>query len=71
MRIKAICLLPESLKELLWMLTEQPLLGFECPELQPNMRSLSIESHTLFYRVAPNAVEIIRILHGAKTHSDT
>jgi toxin ParE1/3/4 len=53
-----------TIKKQLWLLTQQPLMGTERPELLPNTRSLPIESHTLFYRVAVNRVEIIRVLHG-------
>lgn len=52
-----------TIKDLFWSLAEQPLMGIERPELLPNTRSLSIQSHTLFYRVTPNQVEIIRVLH--------
>ena len=54
----------ETLKSQLWSLIEQPNMGSERPELVPGMRSLSIESHILFYRVTANRVEIIRVLHG-------
>ena len=54
----------ETLKNQFWSLTEQPLIGVERPELLPDVRSLPIESHTLFYRVTTDKVEIIRILHG-------
>lgn len=53
-----------TIKKQLWLLTQQPLMGTERPELLPDTRSLPIESHTLFYRVAVNRVEIIRVLHG-------
>jgi toxin ParE1/3/4 len=53
-----------TLKEQFWSLTEQPLLGIERPELLPDIRSLSIQSHTVFYRVAAKQIEIIRVLHG-------
>ena len=53
-----------GIKNQFWLLTEQPLMGAERPELLPDIRSLPIESHTLFYRVTSNKVEIIRILHG-------
>jgi toxin ParE1/3/4 len=52
------------IKNQFWLLTQQPLMGTERPELLPNIRSLPIESHTLFYRVNHNGVEIIRVLHG-------
>ncbi|MFI8481620.1 type II toxin-antitoxin system RelE/ParE family toxin [Pseudomonas sp. NPDC078700] len=53
-----------KLKNQFWLLTQQPLMGTERPELMPNTRSFHIESHTLFYRVIANRVEVIRVLHG-------
>jgi len=53
-----------TIKNQFWLLTQQPLIGTERPELLPGTRSLPIESHTLFYRVTANSVEIIRLLHG-------
>ncbi|MFC4363413.1 type II toxin-antitoxin system RelE/ParE family toxin [Simiduia curdlanivorans] len=52
------------LKDQLWMLTEQPLMGVERPELLPHTRSLPVQSHTLFYRITATHIEIIRVLHG-------
>ncbi len=54
----------ENIKEQFWILTEQPLIGVDRSELLSGARSLPIESHTLFYRVTPDTVEIIRVLHG-------
>ena len=53
-----------TIKKQFWLLTQQPLMGTERPELLPDTRSLPIESHALFYRVTTNRVEIIRVLHG-------
>ena len=53
-----------AIKNKLWLLTEQPLIGFERPSLLPHIRSLPIQSHILFYRVTARQVEIIRVLHG-------
>ena len=53
-----------TIKNQFWLLTQQPLMGTERPELLPDARSLPIESHTLFDRVTANRVEIIRVLHG-------
>ncbi len=53
-----------TIKNQIWLLTQQPLMGTERPELLPNIRRLAIESHTLFYRVTNNKIEIIRVLHG-------
>ena len=52
------------LQDQFWSLTEQPLMGIEPPELLPDVRSLVIQSHTVFYRVAAMRIEIIRLLHG-------
>ena len=53
-----------KLKAHFWSLTRQALIGVERPELLPGIRSLVVESHTLFYRVTADRVEIIRVLHG-------
>lgn len=47
-----------------WSLTQQPRMGTERPELLPDIRSLSIESHVLFYRIAAQRIEILRVLHS-------
>ena len=53
----------EDIKQQIWALTEQPLIGVDRSELLSGARSLPIESHTLFYRVTLDTVEIIRVLH--------
>lgn len=53
-----------AMKNQFWSLTEQPLIGIERSELLPDTRSLPMQSHTLFYRITANQVEIIRVLHG-------
>jgi len=53
-----------TIKNQFWLLTQQPLIGTERPELLPDVRSLPINSHTLFYRVTTTRVEVIRVLHG-------
>lgn len=54
----------ETLKGSIWSLIEQPLMGIERPELLTGMRSLSIESHILFYRITTRNIEVVRVLHG-------
>lgn len=54
----------ENIKEQFWTLTKQPLIGVDRSELLSGARSLPIESHTLFYRVTPDTLEIIRVLHS-------
>lgn len=54
----------ESIKTLLWRLTEQPQMGMERVELLPDMRSFPVERHVVFYRFRASHIEIVRILHG-------
>ena len=53
-----------TIKKQFWLLTQQPLIGTQRPELLPDVRSLPINSHTLFYRVTTTRVEVILVLHG-------
>ena len=52
------------LKERLWILTTQPLMGVERSELAVGMRSFPVKSHVVFYRVETCQVQIVRVLHG-------
>ncbi|MDR7121328.1 type II toxin-antitoxin system RelE/ParE family toxin [Rheinheimera soli] len=53
-----------TIKNQLWLLTEQPFIGVERAEILSDIRSLAIQSHTLFYRLTAGQIEIIRVLHG-------
>lgn len=53
----------EQMKESFHLLLEQPMLGHERSELLTAIRSLPVESHTIFYRIANHQINIIRILH--------
>lgn len=52
------------IKDQLRLLTRQPRMGIERPELLPGARSLAVARHVLFYRLNENRIEIIRVLHG-------
>lgn len=54
----------DNLKTQFWSLTKHPQLGVERDELLSAMRSLSVESHVIFYRTNRQQIEIIRVLHG-------
>ncbi len=41
-------------------------LGRSREELAAGLRSVAVEQYVLFYRVTPTAVEVLRILHGAR-----
>jgi toxin ParE1/3/4 len=48
------------------LLGQLPLMGRTREELSPGLRSVVIEQYVLFYRVTATAVEVLRILHGAR-----
>jgi len=54
----------ERIKDLLWQLTEQPEMGADRSELLPGIRCLPIASHSIFYQLDAEAIQILRILHG-------
>jgi toxin ParE1/3/4 len=43
-----------------------PGLGRSRDELQPGLRSIVVQKYTIFYRVTEVAVQIVRVLHGAR-----
>lgn len=47
-------------------LASQPHLGRPRPEFGDGIRSLWEKPYVLLYRVAPNAVEVLAIVHGAR-----
>lgn len=57
------------LREQFWSLTQFPLVGIERLDLLPGMRSLPVASHVVFYRLADDRVEIVRVLHGRQDPS--
>lgn len=48
------------------LLGEFPEMGRRRDELIPGLRSVVAEKYVLFYRVTATAVEVVRILHGAR-----
>jgi toxin ParE1/3/4 len=48
-----------------------PDLGRPRPEYGPDVRSLPVEQHRIFYAVSPAAVEIMRIVHMRTSDPDT
>jgi len=48
------------------LLGQFPEMGRTREELAPGLRSVIVGQYVLFYRVTPAAIEVIRILHGAR-----
>ena len=47
-------------------LREFPYLGRSREELHAGLRSISVGNYNIFYRVQENAIERVRVLHGAE-----
>ena len=45
-------------------LRDTPELGRARDELLPGLRNLPVKRYTIFYRVGPESVEVVRILNG-------
>lgn len=48
------------------MLARLPKLGRRRDELADGLRSFSVDSYVVFYKIIRGGVEIIRVLHGAR-----
>jgi toxin ParE1/3/4 len=44
-------------------LAGMPELGIECGDIRPGYRRYAVGSHFVFYRVEPDRIDIVRILH--------
>jgi toxin ParE1/3/4 len=53
----------ESMHSALQTITEQPFIGYECPELAEGLRRHDHHKHAIFYRLQSDGVYILRILH--------
>ena len=56
----------ELIDEKFRLLAQMPEMGRTRFELAPNLRSLPVGNHVIFYRPAPDGIQIIRVLHGAR-----
>ena len=55
----------DALDARMQLLTDHPLLGPSRPDIAPDLRYLVSDNYLILYHVLPDAVEIVRILHGA------
>mgnify|MGYP000111216561 CR=1 FL=1 len=53
-----------KLKAQIWRLVSYPMMGTDRSTLLPNLRSLPVGSHILFYRPERTLVELVRVLHS-------
>jgi toxin ParE1/3/4 len=47
-------------------LCQYPALGRSREDLLPGLRSLVVQKYLLFYRIAPEGIELVRVIHGAR-----
>lgn len=47
-------------------LAEHPGTGHKRDELSPNLRSATEGEYVIFYRTLPDAIEIMRVIHGKR-----
>lgn len=56
----------DRIYETIEMLARQPGLGRHRDELAPGIQSFPVGRYSIFYRVVAGAIEIVRVLHGAR-----
>lgn len=59
----------ESHDHKMHLLQQFPLMGRSREELGPDIRSVVVERHIVYYRVKESEIEILRILHGKRDAS--
>ena len=58
-----------SIDEKCALLADNPRLGPARPDIAPDLRYFTVGSYLILYREAPDGVEIVRVLHGARNLS--
>jgi toxin ParE1/3/4 len=56
----------DQLNEAMQKLCHHPGMGRQREELAPRLRSFPYQRYVIFYRADSNALEIVRVLHGAR-----
>jgi len=55
-----------SFEDLFKMICRNPLVGRNRNEIREELRSISKESHVVFYRLLDHRIRVVRILHGSR-----
>ena len=58
--------LAQAIQKRCEVLRKVPMMGRARDDLAPGLRSIVIEKYVLFYRVTSDAIEVVRVLHGAR-----
>ena len=58
--------LAQAIQKRCEVLRKVPMMGRARDDLAPGLRSIVIEKYVLFYRVTAEAIEVVRVLYGAR-----
>lgn len=47
-------------------LLDQPRMGKKRDDIEPNLRSVTEGNYVIFYRIVPDGIQIVRVLHTAQ-----
>jgi toxin ParE1/3/4 len=47
-------------------LSQNPRIGRNCGDISPNLRSATEGDYLIFYRLQPNSIEVVRVVHGSR-----
>ena len=56
----------DSINEKCQLLARMPELGRKRNDLAPGLRGLPVGNYVIFYRLVPEGIQVIRVLHGAR-----
>jgi toxin ParE1/3/4 len=56
----------ERLRPRCRLLSEQPLIGRERPDIRPGLRSLPTQNYVVFYRLVHDTLQIVSVVHGSR-----
>ncbi len=56
----------QKLKDACWTLAKTPTMAPLREELAPGLRAWPVGNYIIFYRKAPDGIEVVRVVHGAR-----
>ena len=56
----------DDIEEMFEALVENPMIGRLRPDIAPELRYFTVGKYLILYRVVPNGVQVVRVIHGAR-----
>ena len=56
----------DRLNDAALLIAETPLMGVDRPDLSKDIKSFPVENYTLFYRIKPDVLELVRVLSASR-----